>query len=150
MAGAKDRRTAYVDRASARFREAWQRIAHRIATVFPKAEATFAYDLPGWRVPLARGVEPQTRTGTIDTSAAWVLMADRKQGPVLHVWNPVDYEFLDRFATRLKPHGLKTMRGCIQYARKAPYPDEVVEEVLRVLKEDVTGPASKRPSKALK
>jgi hypothetical protein len=119
-AGTSDERAAYLANASDRFTQAWTVVETHMGAAFPDAEKAFFNGLPGWRIPLPKNVEPPAGWGTMPPHSAWVFLADRKAGPVLHLWNPMDYYWLDAHRTRLAPRGLKVMRGCVQYGRKAP------------------------------
>lgn len=130
-AGSADDCAAYLADASDRFTQAWTVVETHMGAVFPEAEDAFLNGLPGWRIRLPKDMEPPAGWGTMPPHSAWVFLTDGKAGPVLHLWNPMDYYWLDAHRTRLAPLGLKVMRGCVQYGRKAPYPGGAVADLLK-------------------
>jgi uncharacterized protein YdhG (YjbR/CyaY superfamily) len=121
-------RDAYLAQASERFRATFAALEQAVAARFPSAQPCFEWSLPGWRVPLLH--VPPHPTGTFDHTCVVILLADRKAGITLHLWNPANYRFLDEHKAELTGAGFKVMRGCLQFNRKQPYPVEAVDTLL--------------------
>lgn len=122
--------TRYLRGASPAFQEAFARMGETVRRVFPKAQAVFAYGMPGWRVPGSKPVPEEAKGGTIDPAYLWLFLVERKAGVTLHLWNPADLAGLERDRTDLEAAGFKVMRGCLQFNRKRPYPFEAVARLL--------------------
>ena len=126
---------AYVDAAGPRFQEAYLQLAAAIRRVFPHARAVMAYDMPMWRAQRPPGAPMPDVAGTIDAAHVHVGLVERKAGLTLHAWYPGDYHFLDARAPAMAAAGLKTMRGCLQFTRKGPFPIEAVERLLEAMRD---------------
>lgn len=116
---------------SDRYKETFSRLGEVIEAVFPTAQASFEYNLPGWKIE-RENVQEETK-GTIDPRFVHVLIAERKAGLTLHLWNPADYYWLDKQKEALQGAGFKVMRGCVQFNRKQPFPFDTMESVLRTI-----------------
>lgn len=109
-------------------------LAARVRKVFPDAEPAEAYGMAGWQVSLPDSAPARPDLGTLDADHLQIFPVQRKAGVTLHVWNPVDYEFLDTQAEALSVAGYKVMKGCIQWNRKADLDLDAVEVLLRAAK----------------
>ena len=116
---------------SDRYREAYSRLGEVVKAVFPTAQAAFEWNLPGWTIERENVLEEAK--GTIDPRFVHVLIAERKAGLTVHLWNPVDYYWLDTQKEALQGAGFKVMRGCVQFNRKQPFPFDTMESVLRTI-----------------
>ena len=85
------------------------------------------WNLPGWKIERENVLEEAR--GTIDPRFVHVLIAERKAGLTVHLWNPVDYYWLDTQKEALQRAGFKVMRGCVQFNRKQPFPFDTMESV---------------------
>lgn len=113
---------------SARLATLHEELGRHVQRLLPHAEPIFSYRMHGWRAKRPRAVA--WTTGTIDPNWFYLLLAERKQGITVHMWNPFDPGFLKRHAAELKPHGLTPMVGCIQHARKGAYPVQAIVGLL--------------------
>lgn len=109
-------------------------LEQRVQAVFPDAGPVQAYGMSGWQVRLPDSAPPRQDLGTLDADHLQVFPVRRKAGVTLHVWNPVDYTFLDTQAVPLADAGFKVMKGCIQWNRRAPLDLDAVEALLRAAK----------------
>ncbi len=66
----------------------------------------------------------------MDPSTVYVGLAERKSGITVSVWYPGDYYLLDAHGVALRAAGFKVMRGCLSFARKAPFPVAALEALL--------------------
>jgi hypothetical protein len=114
------------------FAETFTQVRDVVQRVFPQAEAIEEWGMRGWKVPLVH--LPESLKGTFDMTHLYVLLADRKAGPTLHIWYPGIYHWLDEHKAELAAAGFKVMRGCLPYSRRQPYPIDVVERLLRRIK----------------
>ena len=99
----------------------------RLRHHFPDAQPIFTYGMHGWKVPRRRTVA--WTTGTMDPNWLAVLLAERKAGITLHVWNPVDPGILQKRERELSAAGLKPMVGCLQFTRKGDYPLDAIDDL---------------------
>ena len=127
---------AYLARASGPFREAFDGVEAVVRGIFPEAASVLAYGMPGWSVRV-RDAPPPGYKGTLDPTHLTILLADRKTGITLHVWNPLEEAFLESHRPAMERGGLKVMRGCLAFRRKGPYPLGAVEALLRAAAEGV-------------
>jgi len=121
---------AYVEKASPRFQDAYAAFAKVVKRTFPKAEASMSHGLPMWAARRPKGAPSPGIEGTVDPAFTYVGLADRKAGVTVYVWYPGDYYLLDEHKAELAKSGLKTMRGCIQFTRKADLPVDALARVL--------------------
>ena len=61
-----------------------------------EAERLVAYGLSGWRIARRRWIDPKSVKGTIDPNWVQLFLAERKAGITLHIWNPVDFQAMQR------------------------------------------------------
>lgn len=109
-------------------------LSARVHAVFPDAQPVEAHGMTGWQVRLPDDAPPRQDLGTLDADHLQVFPVRRKAGVTLHVWNPVDYHFLDTQAGLLSDAGFRVMKGCIQWNRKAPLDLDAVEALLQAAK----------------
>ncbi|MBM2827383.1 MAG: hypothetical protein HW403_1447 [Dehalococcoidia bacterium] len=123
-------RNSYLKETSARFQQVHGNLDKIIVEAFPSAELVFEYNMPSCRVRITK--EPITVwKGTIDPNYLFIAIVERKSGITLHLWDPRDYYGLEAVKDELTKVGFKVMRGCIHWNRKADYPIETVEKLIR-------------------
>lgn len=127
---------ATLAKASSLFREASDGLEAVVRRIFPGATSLLAYGMPGWSVRV-RAAPPPGYRGTMDPTHLMALLANRRTGVTLHVWNPLDHAFLEAHRTALEAAGFKVMRGCLAFRRKGPYPVGAVGALLRATAKDV-------------
>jgi len=137
----------YLKKTSPRFREIDDRLDRTIRALFPEAQRVFAYGLPGWRIPRRRWIDPKSVDGTIDPNWVNVFLAERKAGITLHLWNPVDFNAMQRRKADLSNAGFKVMVGCLQFNRKSGYPIDAVRRLLEDVKRSLEADAKKAGAK---
>lgn len=144
-----EKRDAFLHRArfpaSMTFDEVRDDVAKVVRRVFPRAQAVRESGMDGWRIARPKGAPRPAREGTMPADFVYVLLADRKAGPTLHVWYPGDYDWLDARKDELTEAGFKVMRACLQFMRKREYPVAAVEKLLRDVKA-MDAKATGRPS----
>jgi hypothetical protein len=128
-----DHLTGYLDKSPDSFQQLFAALAKVVKMVFPNAEKTFAYNMPGFRIKVS-DKEIKDWKGTIDPNYLQIFLVQRKSGVTLHIWNALDYDGLDRKRDELTKAGFKVMRGCLQWNRKQAYPMKVVETLLNSIK----------------
>ncbi|MSQ41012.1 MAG: DUF1801 domain-containing protein [Dehalococcoidia bacterium] len=129
--------TGYLDKNPESFRQLYGELATVVAAIFPNAEKACAYNMPGFRVRVS-DEEIKDWKGTIDPNYLQIVLMQRKSGVTLHIWNPLDYDALDRKRDELIKAGFKVMVGCLQWNRKQAYPMDVVERLLNSLRGHTT------------
>lgn len=139
---------AYLKKTSLRFREINDRLDRTIRALFPEAERVFAYGIPGWRIARRRWIDPKSVKGTIDPNWVHIFLAERKAGITLHMWNPVDFNAMQRRKAELSGAGFKVMVGCLQFNRKSEYPLEAIGRLLEDVKRSLEADAKKGGAKA--
>lgn len=127
-----DPRESYVAKASPQFQTAFEGVRKRVKARFPTAQPAFQYDMPGWTVPIPQERQPPAQ-GTLPPDHMYILFAARKQGPTLHVWNPLDDGALKKNRKDLEAAGFKVMVGCLQFNRKAEYPVQAVDKLFAAM-----------------
>lgn len=121
-------RESYFARASPQFQAAFEGVHRKVKARFPQAEPAFAFQMPGWRVPIPIEKQPPPM-GTMPPDAVTILLADRKGGPTLHLWNPLDHAGLQKHKKDLEAAGFKVMVGCLEFRKKADYPVQAVDKL---------------------
>ena len=137
MVGTPQAVRSYLKSASPRFFTVYESIARAVREMFPEAETSFQFRMPGWKIPRPRRVDPASVEGTLDPNWAQVYLVERKSGITLHLWNPVDFNGFRRRKEELERAGFKFMAGCIQFNRKSEYPVGLVVELLRDVKKSL-------------
>jgi len=137
----------YLQKTSPRFREINDELDRTIHRLFPEAERVFAYHLPGWRIARRRWIDPKSVKGTIDPNWVHIFLAERKAGITLHMWNPVDFNAMQRRKAELSDAGFKVMVGCLQFNRKSEYPLEAISRLLQDAKRSLEADAKKGGAK---
>jgi len=118
-------------------------LATEVKKRFPKAVPVREYGIDGWQIARQKRVE--WTHGTVDPNYVLVGVADRKQGPVLHLWNPLDWKGLGKHRTQLEAAGFKVMVGCLQFNRQKPYPMAAVAAVLDAVQADLASDSGQVP-----
>ena len=122
---------SYLDRASPRFREVFESLARAVKEVFPDAEASFQFRMPGWKIPRRRDVDPKSVKGTLDPNWVQIYLVERRSGITLHLWNPVGVQGFQRHKAELERAGFKLMVGSLRFNRKSGYPIALVVGLLK-------------------
>ncbi len=99
---------------------------------FGKVEPMFAWNVHGWRVKRPRAV-PWT-TGTMDPNFVCLFVAERKQGLVVYLWNPIQPGGLQDHRAEFEEAGFKVMVGCLQFNRKGDFPLAAIAKSLDRIK----------------
>ena len=137
-----DETRASLDESSDRFKQVYADIEAVVRGIFPTAERVVAYKMPGFKIRIGdEGVK--SWRGTIDPNYLQLFLVERKSGITLHLWNPRDYDGLERRRAELSAVGFKVMRGCIQWNRKQAYPVETVRSLLESVKQHLQEPREK-------
>ena len=127
------KREQYIAKATPQFQAAIEGLEPIVGSTFPTAEEIFEWGMPGWRLPRKIHLDPGYK-GTVDQRYVMILLASRKAGITLHLWNPADYHSLEHHRGPLEKAGFKVMVGCLQFNRKAPFPVAAVTPLLRKIK----------------
>lgn len=134
-----DETARYLKSSPPAFQETFVQVDRIVRRTFPSAKAVFQWGMPGWSIQRKHAPDPAEVKGTMDPRFIAILLAARKQGITLHLWNPADYYGLDRSKAELVEAGFKVMRGCLQFNRKQPYPIAVVEKLLKGVRKTAGG-----------
>jgi hypothetical protein len=145
----------YLAKASPRFRQVYETLERSVRELFPDAEASFQFRMPGWKIPRPRRVDPAAVKGTLDPNWVQIYLVERKSGITLHLWNPVDFNGFRRRKKELERAGFKLMVGCLQFNRKSEYPTGLLVDLLKDVKTSLvedesrdTAPTAKRSPSA--
>ncbi len=139
---------AYLDKASPRFRGVHASLARAVRELFPDAEVSFQFKMPGWKIPRRRRVDPKPVRGTLDPNWVQIYLVERKAGITLNLWNPVDFNGFRKRKTELERAGFKLMAGCLQFNRKSEYPVDVIVGLLKDIKVSLDEDAKRGAGKA--
>src|SRR5437867_11007966 len=122
---------SYLKTASPRFREIHESLGRAVRELFPDAQVSFEFKMPGWKVPRRRPVDPSSVAGTADPNWVQIYLVERKSGITLHLLNPVDFNGFRRHREALERAGFKLMVGGLQFTRKSAYPIGLVVDLLK-------------------
>ncbi len=128
---------ALVRTGSPEFQRVFAEVRKIVRSVFPNAKDSVEWGMPGGKVPSGIVPTPDQLKGTVDPRFIHIYLVGRKAGITLHLWNPMDYDWLSKRAPVLQKAGFKVMRGCLQFNRKADYPVApvaAVEDLLRTIR----------------
>lgn len=139
---------AYLKKTSPRFRGINDELDRTIHRLFPENERVFVYGLPGWRIARRRRIDPKSVKGTIDSNWVHIFLAEREAGITLHIWNPVDFNAMQRRKAELSGAGFKVMVGCLQFNRKSDYPVDAVRPLLEDVRRSLEADAKEGGAKA--
>ena len=139
---------AYLQKASPRFREVHASLDRAVRELFPDAEVSFQFKMPGWKISRRRRVDPKSVRGTLDPNWVQIYLLERKAGITLNLWNPVDFNGFRKRKTELERVGFKLMAGCLQFNRKSEYPVDVIVGLLKDIKVSLDEDAKRGAGKA--
>ena len=121
---------------SDRFKTIYVKLREIIMKEFPNATEGIMYDMHGFRERITRE-DIADWPGTMDPNYLYVGLVERKAGITLHIWNPSNYYGLDRIRKDYEKAGFKVMRGCLQWNKKAEYPIEMIEDLIKNITQEI-------------
>src|SRR5436190_19838807 len=80
MVGTPQTVRSYLKSASPRFRRVYEPIARAVREMFPEAETSFQFRMPGSKIPLPRRVDPDRLEVPLDPNRAQESRRDRESG----------------------------------------------------------------------
>jgi len=147
MAGTTQAVRSYLEKASPRFREIHESLARAVRELFPDAETSFQFRMPGWRILRPRRVAPASVRGTLAPNWVQVYLVERKSGITLHLWDPVDFNGFRNRKAELERAGFKLMVGCLRFNRKSEYPIDLAVELLKDVRNALQKDGTLRPKR---
>jgi len=115
---------------SDRFKKIYARLKDVVMKEFPNATEGIMYDMHGFKAKITKE-EITNWKGTMNPNYFYTCLVERKAGITLHIWNPKDYYGLEKIKKEYERAGFKVMRGCIQWNKKAEYPIDMVEDLVK-------------------